>query len=123
MPRNNAIGIDVELPGTLSVNDPLFVSLLNERLRRLAGRVDEQSGSKGAIKFSAAIDMQGHPITNLGTAKDGKDAVSLQQGNRRWLINPSVGVQANVAVTITRLRSAWVWARRSKWATISPITT
>lgn len=98
MARNNQIGIDVELPGTIKPDDPNFIALLNERLRRIATKVDQQTGTKGEVKLSGPLNMQGHPITNLGPATGSKDAVSLQQGNRRWLVNPKVGIQTNIAV-------------------------
>ena len=107
MARRNKIGVDVELPGTLRTDDPLFVSLLNERLRRLMGKVDELSGAKGTpnpktgraeVALQAPLNMGGFPITNVGTAKDSHDVVSLQQGNRRWLVNPKVGLTTNIAV-------------------------
>lgn len=98
MPRKVQAGSSLELPSTAKVSDAQFLAMLNERLRTIERKLDELAGDRGTVKLGADLDLDGHKIINLGRAVDSNDAVSLQVGNRRWLVNPSQTTVDNVAV-------------------------
>ena len=98
MARNIEPETSLELPATIDATSRQFISLLNDRLREISRKLDERSGARGTVKLAADLDMAGHKIVNLGRAVDSGDGVSLQVGNRRWLVNPGSSNQ-NVAVS------------------------
>jgi hypothetical protein len=94
MARKKEIGLSLEIP-EVAPGDRRFLPLLNEKFRQIASLFDELKGNRGAVTLKADLDMGGNRIVNVGRAKDSKDAVSLEVGNRRYIDAP-VATSVNV---------------------------
>lgn len=90
MSRSNAISL--ELPS--DVNDlPTLRRLLNERLRRIEEELE------GPDQLSGDLDAKGFRIVNVGAPKEGKDALNLNEAERRFRTSKSSSSSTTSTVT------------------------